>query len=293
MKLFKLTVPLIYFLALTASAYAAELEIYSHKREVKVSEQFQVDVMINSEEAINAIEGRLLFPAAELKVVAVKDGDSVINFWLEKPSVSKEGGLIFSGITPGGFSGPRQNIFSLVLEAKTTGTAEIYVDSLRALRNDGEATEVDLIVESATVSIVPGDSRVRNFAAEDSDPPEDFALEITQSPHLFNNDYFLVFGAEDKGSGVSHYVLREFRFPFLALLTKFEMAESPYLLKDQELKSHIEVKAVDYKGNERKVVLLPTNALATQDYWPLAVIIVLLIAFFLFLTKKYGRKTHQ
>ena len=53
----KTIVPIL-FLALCAPLFvlAAEIRLDSHKAEVKTSEQFVVDVVVNSEEQLNAIE---------------------------------------------------------------------------------------------------------------------------------------------------------------------------------------------------------------------------------------------
>ena len=100
---------------------------------------------------------------------------------------------------------------------------------------------------------------------------------MASSPSIFEGKYFLVFATQDKGSGISHYEAVEFRsrnLEFKKLLNKalqfitnskfqildsYKTAESPYVLRDQKLRSYIYVKAVDKNGNERIITLTPQN----------------------------------
>ena len=92
--------------------FAAEIRIDSYKAEVKIGEQFVVAVIVHSEKQLNAIEGRLVFPEDLLSVREIRDGNSVINFWIKKPQSESLGGIVFSGITPGGFSDPNNFVFA-------------------------------------------------------------------------------------------------------------------------------------------------------------------------------------
>jgi hypothetical protein len=76
---------------------------------------------------------------------------------------------------------------------------------------------------------------------------------------LFGGKYVLIFNTIDRESGISHFEVAEqkLKFCFPSEKEKWERAESPYLIKDQSLKSIIKVKAVDKVGNERIVTLNP------------------------------------
>jgi len=61
--------------------------------------------------------------------------------------------------------------------------------------------------------------------------------------------------------------------------------ESPYLLKDQKLKSFIYVKAVDKAGNERIATLAPRYPLKWYEKWENWIIIII-VTFILYLLWK-------
>ncbi|MBU1877154.1 MAG: cohesin domain-containing protein [Patescibacteria group bacterium] len=84
----------------------------------------------------------------------------------------------------------------------------------------------------------------------DVTPPEEFTLEIGQELTIFEGKYFLSFATIDKISGIDHYEVRDGK-------GDWKIAESPYLLKDQSLKSKILVRAVDKAGNEKIGEIIP------------------------------------
>src|SRR3989344_3611432 len=101
------------FLFLVASSVlAAEVSFNAKTQEIKVNQLFEVGVFINTdEESINAFEGKITFPNDLVKVKEIRDWNSIVNFWIDRPherhgAIDKEQGeIVFSGITPGGFQG--------------------------------------------------------------------------------------------------------------------------------------------------------------------------------------------
>ena len=104
---------------------------------------------------------------------------------------------------------------------------------------------------------------LRFRAMIDSTAPEDFQPEIAKDPSLFNNKYFLSFATEDKSSGIAYYeVLEEDKkgnYFGTKVKADWKRAESPYVLRDQNLKSKISVKAVDNAGNEKMRMIYPAK----------------------------------
>ncbi len=276
----------VFLLSLTlfvaAPVFAAEIRLDAQKSEINSGEQFLVDIIIHSEESLNAVEGRLIFPADKLLIKEIRDGNSIINFWVEKPRLEASGVILFSGITPGGFSGANNNIFSVVFEAKNTGIASVALQNTKALKNDGLGTETALLTRDTTVSIKPGDSNVRKEILTDGEPPEDFNPTIESTPNIFDGKYFLVFATQDKISGIANYKVREGEWGW------FRVAESPYLLKHQSLDRKIFVKAVDKVGNERITMLNAQQQVPWYRHY--AVIGILLVIVFGFLVKKLWSK---
>jgi len=266
------------FLGLQASA--AEITVDSGSQEIRIGDQFKVDVTLNTEgEYLNAIEGRLIFPEELIEIKDIRTGSSIINFWIEKAAVGSGNEIEFSGITPGGYIGPGGLIFSAIFQSKNNGSGLIRIDDVRVFRNDGEGTEVNATVSNFDF-IVSEEAPRRELELpeiKDIDPPETFLPIIAIDPTVFEGKYFLVFVAQDKGSGIDHYELREGK-------GDFTIAESPHLLVNQRLDKEITVKAVDKSGNELEVVVPPAypevwyksySVLATL----ITVIILLVVAF--------------
>lgn len=263
-------------------ASASEIRLEASKVEVRTGEQFVVTTFISADESLNAVEGRLVFPQDLLSVKDIRDGNSVINFWVEKPRIEASGIILFSGITPGGFSGANNNIFSVVFEAKNTGIVSVVLQNTKALKNDGLGTETALLTRDTAVSIKPGDSNVPKETLADTELPEDFNPTIESDPNIFDGKYFLVFATQDKISGIANYKVREGEWGW------FRVAESPYLLKHQSLDRKIFVKAIDKVGNERITMLNAQQQVPWYRHY--AVIGILLVIVFGFFLKKLWSK---
>ena len=196
-------------LAFANPVFAADIRISPLKSEIMFQEQFLANVVVGSEEPVNTIEGSLYFPDDLLSVSEIRTGDSVINFWVEKPHISAGGNISFSGGTPGGWSGPHNLIFSVVFEAKNnTGSASIVFGNIRAFQNDGMGTEMTLAGRSADIYIKKGNGMPTERLA-DHEMPEYFMPAIGEGAPVFNGKKFLVFATQDKISGVNRYEVKE------------------------------------------------------------------------------------
>lgn len=252
-------------------ADAAELRLDSSKVGVRTGEEFTVGVIMSVDEPVNAVEGRLVFPANKLIVKEIREGNSIINFWVEKPRIESSGIILFSGITPGGFSGANNSIFSVVFEAKNTGIASVALQNTKALKNDGLGTETPLLIRDTAVSIKPGDSNARKETLTDTELPEDFSPIIESDPNIFDGKFFLIFTTQDKGSGIKRYEVREGRFGW------WREAESPHVLSHQRLDRDIYVRATDNTGNERVTILVARVHSAWWELYGLFVILTVLV----------------
>ncbi|MEX2515108.1 MAG: hypothetical protein WD335_03195 [Candidatus Paceibacterota bacterium] len=220
-------------------------------------QRFSVDVIVDTQgETINAVQGEILYADDSLQVKRINSGSSFVNLWIEKPQVT-DGMIAFSGITPGGYYGDRGVIFSVTFETLGGGEDQIRVEDFVALLNDGSGTPADV-----QLSLVRSENKteINTDAGVDSISPQSFSPEVVQRHRLFDNNAVLVFETQDKGSGIDRYEVKEVRFTFLRFLSAWQEASSPYLLRDQDLKSHIYVKAIDNAGNERIEIIAPAAA---------------------------------
>lgn len=236
---------------MSAPVYAravSEVRLDTNKIKTEVNEQFIVSVHVHTTTRLNAIEGTIVFPA-ELSLLSIRDGDSAISMWVERPLERTPGRVSFSGITPGGFEGAHNLLFALVFSARSEGEIPIFLHDVRALMHDGIGTEESMQINALSIAVETGDdvSRVERFV--DTVPPEIFVPEIGYDASLFDGKLFLSFAAQDKGAGIDHYEVREGNWGW------FSVAESPHLLKHQSRSHAVYVRAVDKAGNERTVMV--------------------------------------
>lgn len=293
----------VFFLALSPSARAAEISFEAPSREWGVGGEFAMTLFLNTEkEEINALEGAITFPQELLELKEIRDGGSIINFWLERPQAERGGKIVFSGITPGGYKSSKGSIFSIIFRAKTSGEGIINFESMRILKNDGQGTPARVRISPLHFAISEKLKQSPPEAIKDTEPPESFVPELAHDSAFFDEKWFLVFTTQDKKSGIDHYEVKETRqriftpllpewrilksFPWEKLhalwrgVTGFTFnspwisAESPYELKDQELRSYVLVKAVDRAGNARVVSVEPKNPLAWYENYENWIIIL-------------------
>ncbi|MBU4579609.1 cohesin domain-containing protein [Patescibacteria group bacterium] len=268
------------FFSVCEAAQAAEVRIDSESQTIGVGAQFEAGVFLNTEDAnINAIEGKIAFPEKLLELKEIRDGNSIINFWIERPK-TVNGEITFSGIVPGGYLGEKGLIFSAVFQSMQEGSGAVEIRDIKALLNDGEGTSAPLKISNFQFLIskqIPS-SQIPISEIKDTDPPELFAPEIASDPNIFGGRYFLVFATQDKVSGIAGYFIHEStrKKEITRINTKeWIAAASPYLLKDQKLQSYIYVKAVDKAGNSRVVMVSPKNPLAWYENYLVYAIITL------------------
>jgi hypothetical protein len=309
MNFVKITVVIFIYLIFYSSFFipiinAAEFFFNAQSDEWRIGDEIAVSFFLNTNgDDINAIEGRISYPKEFLELKEVRDGNSIINFWVERPQRRQgagdreQGEIIFSGITPGGYSGEKGLLFSLIFEAKNEGQGVIEIREAKALLNDGQGTQAPISISNFQFLIskqIP-DSKFQILDSKmDAEPPESFAPEIANDPALFEGKWFLVFATQDKGVGIDHYEVKEARSKIQGLWIRWVPAESPYLLEDQRLRSYVFVKAVDKAGNARIEKISPRNPLKwyeNYDNWIMIIAgLAVAYAFRKFLRRRFLKK---
>ena len=293
---FKIVLAACLLLFAAIPVFAAEISFDAKTRELKVNQLFEVGVFINTDgESINAVEGKIVFPEKLLKLKEIRDGNSIINFWIERPKVSN-GEVLFSGITPGGFIDKQGLIFSIVFRARQAGRGSVEIREIKALLNDGKGTATNTTISNLELVIsglapLETPSLTGPTAAtpppvvenKDIDLPETFEPMVASDSAIFDGKYFLVFATQDKGSGIDHYEVRE------KFWAGFVTAASPYLLQNQRLDKKIFVKAIDKNGNERIVMLPPQKPLPWYRHYAIFGILLVLIVVGFLLKKLWSR----
>lgn len=265
-KLQKIYIALIFasfFFSLTvSSASAVELYFEPNSGQFGTADQFEIKLLVDTAgDVINAIEGEIVYPGNFLRLTDIKDSNSIISFWVERPKRDKKGTILFSGIIPGGFDGilkPLSNkkypgtLITLVFESLQNGNGEIILKNFRTFLNDGLGTTVNAVLKPFYFNTFLKEGNKKLNKMEDRTKPEEFEIIISKDENIFDGKYFLVFNTQDKGSGMYYYKVKEGS-------ADFEIAESPYVLKNQRLYDDIIVQAVDNAGNIREENLYAIN----------------------------------
>lgn len=284
MNKFIKTFLLLVLIFLAQSVWAADVRLTTLNSEVSLKETFLVDVMVDSKDSINALEGKLAYPSSALEVKEIRDGGSVINFWLERPADNSKGEIPFSGITPGGFSGSNKKVFSIVFQSTKLGEVKLDIQDLKVLLNDGNGTTTTSTSSGVVLKVVSVGEALPVKVLEDREIPEDFIPILAQDPNLFDGKYFIVFSTDDKISGIDSYFIRE------GARGEFKKADSPYLLGDQTLHKKVFIRVADKSGNVREVVFDPQKENALYKNKLLFAIIILVAVVVWVLRKKLWRK---
>lgn len=262
------------------TALAATIYIEPDTVEVGRSEEFRVDVKIDTEgEEVNTVAVELAFDSRKLRIIDVLDGASVIPLWVERV-VDKNGTISLSGVIPGGYSRvihpetSRQEdglIASLIFRPHTAGTTAIEIRSASVFANDGKATPVETSAEGASVSIVNSEN-LKKISSDDAIPPEIIEAKVYEDPS--SGDYFLAFYGQDSQSGIAY-------FEVMAEDGDWESTQNPYYLGKKPHKD-LFVKAVDKAGN---VAIVKVEA-EEQSPWGAVLVAALVLLAALFLSSR-------
>ena len=280
-------------------ANAAILRFSAPVENFYVGEIIPVKILVDTEnETLNGFEIAIDYSEEFATLEGISDVNSIVNFWVRRDAGVNNN---FTGVSIGGYRGSNGLIVQLNFRAKKIGQSVIsFRNNSIATLHDGLGTEAELdLTSSILLNIVPGKARAKQstlsgpeaLKAKDKEPPEDFIPIIARSPNAFNNNYFLIFTTQDKGSGIDHYEVQEI-LSNQPSLEDWKNADSPHLLEDQGLRKYIFVKAVDRAGNEKIAGLKPRFQIYPWWFsWLIGVLVILILLLLVFvIIKTIGRK---
>jgi hypothetical protein len=227
---------------------AAKLSVVASPS-VTLGQQFRVDVAVNTQgDAMNAIQGEIVFSPALFTFEGINDGESPVSLWIEAPHEVTSGTIAFSGVIPGGFTGSASSVVGVIFAPAEGGAGLVGIQNAKLLRNDGVGSEIPLVTvnQMVAVSAPAGASRGPGIPFT---VPGSFKPMITRDANVYGGKYFLVFATTDKGSGIGYYdVLEVPAGTPIGANPPWITATSPYLLNDQTLASDVYVRAVNNAG---------------------------------------------
>lgn len=240
---------IISFLVSARNIFAADVileQALPQTSDIKVGDEVLIVVSMVSEGVEhNAIEGVLIVPPI-FEIDRVITGNSFVTVWLEDPAEFNDGQIRFSGITPAGYNRENGVVFSVVLKALSSGTANISMNDVGVFKNDGQGTREGLVVRHLPLRLRASKSEEEPYLilVKDVTQPQAFEVELVRNPDLYDGKYTLVWSARDVGGGISSYDVHEGKRVFKHVL-------SPYVLENQHLNGKIKVVAHDLEGNTR------------------------------------------
>ncbi|MCK5538747.1 MAG: hypothetical protein KAI79_18120 [Bacteroidales bacterium] len=320
------------FLFIPFVSQSASLSLDAPKEEYKLGDAFTVDISLDIDDVcVNTIETKISFPKGILNIEGFVIGESLINVWVEQPSetdiydANDKGEMYLAGGIPGGYCGKipgdpgKSNLIARILFKipsfyigdTISENLDIKFKEANVYVNDGLGTKDKLktnnlsLILNKTIGTEVGDYNL--LIKNDKKSPEPFVIELQQNDNMFQGQYFAIFSTLDKQSGVDHYEIIEtmslsskktlteklIDFFIESKEAEWKIAEMPYLLEDQSLRSIIKVKALDRAGNERSVEYIPEKQniqkVLNFDYLIIGVAVVLLIiiVYFIYLIVRF------
>lgn len=271
------------------SVHSAELNFFG-ENDVRSDNIFEVKMILNAEQSINAIEGNIFFPIEHLQLIRIIEGDSIVKLWPEPVKEIEPGIVNFSGMIPGGWLGNNGRILTFEFRVIREGEIIIRGDNLRLFKHSRNADEVDIISNPLEIKIFSNDEIddsdliISSKIINDYELPENFVPLLVQEPLLHNRKAVLIFATQDKLSGLDRFEIKEVKYKFLRIFKSWKRAKSPYVLEDQSLSKYIYIKAIDRAKNERLVVLDPLYKIPAYrrlEFWSLIVVGLILSKYLL------------
>lgn len=286
---------------------AQSVTLSASKSSYSLSDSILVTVTVQTGgQQINTVGGQVSFSPALLAVSDVRFGNSIISLWVDKPTANNTAGtIVFTGGTPGGYSGSSGNLFTFIVKPKQEGSLTITFKDVKVLLNDGSGGELQgfrinpltlnitktKAVAPTPTSTTPTPVPEKIISPKDTVPPENFMPMVSHHESIADDVYFVSFFAVDKDSGVVSYQYREIP-KFISSITnsfntEWKDAISPQVLNFQAWGSKVQVKAID--GAQNSTVSSTDKPFSTSTII-LLFIVLLFIAIILtrLLTKRSG-----
>ncbi len=138
-------------IAAVSSSKGSYVKVVPSANMVEVGTQFTLEVYVFADAPINAVDLSVLYPEAQVEVLGIDKGESVITLWTEEPNV-KDGAVILRGGTyKRGFVGEHK-IATINLKAKTAGSAQFLAGTVNLLAGDGKGTSIKADTSRAKIT---------------------------------------------------------------------------------------------------------------------------------------------
>jgi hypothetical protein len=223
---------------LPVSAFAATTLFFDAPARVQPSTDVPIVLRAHIERPINAMHLVVRYDPATIVVTGIDTHDSIIRQWLSIPDYSASGGLVFTGIMPGGVDmvlADSAPIARLMVRFLRPGQARFSITDPVVYLHQPDAQHDEVIVQSHTM-YVSSDAPEISILPPSHTSPIDADIRLIRELAL-GPEWFLAFDIQTE-QGRPPIRVRE---RFLGLSGTWREAQNPYRLSDQRLMSILEV----------------------------------------------------
>jgi hypothetical protein len=189
----------VFFLVFPFRASAATLFLSPAAKTLTPGQTFTVIIRVSSaDQAMNAVSADVSFPSDKVRVLSVSQTNSIVNFWVDKPSFSnaQDGGDVdLQGVVLSpGFTGASGDVVDIVFQAIAQGTAELSFSSGSVLANDGLGTNILTSMSGSSLTIVPAAAAPQPSVTPQENPaPQPAAISgivISSVPSIVDDSWY-------------------------------------------------------------------------------------------------------
>ncbi|MEK7180763.1 MAG: cohesin domain-containing protein [Patescibacteria group bacterium] len=256
---------------------------------VSVGDEFSVEILIDSDQPLNAYSFVLKYPTDNLQVIGFNSANSIIDVQREEPQVFEGGSIKFAGASLKPFSG-RGGIISIInFKALRSGNETLNFSEPKVYLADGKGTKVVPGFKSIDIKIGEAVGTIpHKIEFNDIKPPEIVILNLTKDP-ITSGRKLLSFLIKDDVSGVKEILYREMRWFWWG---EFQKAQNPSALPLRTWA--VEIKAIDNAGNVTQRTIYDWGALVKSYFllWFVIVLAAILVINRLIRRKVYNNRSN-
>ena len=266
-----------------AKAIYSELYFEDPGDSLVVGQEFEVKLMLSTDQPLNAYAIKFLYPKNVIELVGFNNSNSIIDIWQTQPQVSQNGDVLLKG----GSTKPHISGSGLIITAKfkalSQGSGEIIFGDSNVYLANGKGTEVTPGVKNLTLNIAErsGGVALKESGVDDDLPPNIEALSVIKNP-INSDQKLLSFIVKDDSSGIEEVYYRTMRWLWWS---KSQPALNPTAFSSNVWSVDFEV--IDNQGNVSRKTIYDWPVFLKRVF-PVA--IFLLIAFWLVISMIIKRK---
>jgi hypothetical protein len=245
----------------------------------------------------NALEGDLVFPKEYFSLQTIKLKDTVVTYWVTKPSLDQDyheespGGqsiIHFEGLIFGGFDGVRSpfykgvhdgTVFTVEFIPRKAGRAAFTLSNAYVYKGDGVGSKEknEELYYPIVVSQVPKALHLTNSSEQEISLPQSFSYDLFKSDAT-NNLWQLIFNENDTTKEIDRVeVFESSTSDPSGSKTDWQEITSPYRLADQDRSGFVHLKVI-YQGGKTAYISIKPVGISERNIYICFILVISLFA---------------